>query len=647
VTANETIFAWYSQLADDKFNHLFVRDRLVLKPSDLSQSESREPIRLTRENRISRHVRDAFRGRIYQNLAILFCVLFGMAIIVNVELAGNPMWFWYDTLFHGGAKLYADLHLALQPLFVLETNAWMQFAGNKVLAMELLSVIHLLALCLGIQLLVRESTCPDWQKGILVASTFLVCTHFSAYLFNDFHVLTDIFWIYSFVFLLMLAKADAVARQIGLAATLGVLSGLTITLRVNDGAALLVGTGVCILVLARKKKLIVASLYLAVAALTVVLIVRITGDSFSNYISNSILKAAGSKGGTSNLLKDPILLFHNSYGALHGKGKRIPLWTIGIFAAGAIVQRYWKSGVKYLVFFQLGIAAASFAIASSITREQLLSGNLISQLSIFVIFLIYLLAPIIAVRYLMWSLGRVKYEWDAREILVLPLFFWLAAASTSSAGEPYNFFEMSALLFVLVMLIQPFRQQAKWANLSMVPLLVLLGLSAIKTKIQMPYTWQYYVYSPMFENRQWYRHPIYGPMYIERDQLRFIESVCEEIGQSDSRPELLSLPFPYPNYFCAAPPWHGYVQTFFDTSTRPTIVTLIQELQTAPPQWIVYQRQLKILALHERIYNHGQPLAQRDLDELIMQKIATREWQLVDKKNYLEGDGWFVIRTRP
>jgi hypothetical protein len=159
----------------------------------------------------------------------------------------------------------------------------------------------------------------------------------------------------------------------------------------------------------------------------------------------------------------------------------------------------------------------------------------------------------------------------------------------------------------------------------------------------------------MFENRQWYLHPVYGPMYIERDQLQLSESICEEIGQSTSRPELLSLPFPYPNYFCAIPPWHRYVNTFFDTSTRSTIVGLIQELESAPPQWIVYQRQLKIMRLHEEIFNHGQPLAQRDLDELIMRKIATGEWQVVaksnyfprDKKNYFEGDGWWVIRTRP
>ena len=74
---------------------------------------------------------------------------------------------------------------------------------------------------------------------------------------------------------------------------------------------------------------------------------------------------------------------------------------------------------------------------------------------------------------------------------------------------------------------------------------------------------------------------------------------------------------------------------------------MMRELNTAPPQWIVYQRQTHILDGAERLYNHGQPLAQRDLDTMILQKIAAGEWKLVDKRNYLEGEGWYVIQTRP
>ena len=167
---------------------------------------------------------------------MLFCLLYGLAIIVNVELAGNPMWFWYATLFHHGVKLYADLHCALQPLFILEMDAWMQVFGVKVLAMEGLSLLHVLLLAVGMQLLLRESGWPDWQKGIVLAGSFVLCTHFNAYLFDDFHVVSDIFYVFSLVLLLRLPRAGA-RQLLGMAAMLGVLSGLATTNRVTGPPA--------------------------------------------------------------------------------------------------------------------------------------------------------------------------------------------------------------------------------------------------------------------------------------------------------------------------------------------------------------------------------------------------------------------------
>ena len=119
-----------------------------------------------RANRIIRYIYEGFDGKAYQSLAILFCVLFGVAMIVNTQLAGEAWWFWYARFFHGGAKLYADLHLALQPLYVLQTNAWMQLFGIKCLVNEIPSAIQVFLFCLAIFLILRESDWPDWQKEI-------------------------------------------------------------------------------------------------------------------------------------------------------------------------------------------------------------------------------------------------------------------------------------------------------------------------------------------------------------------------------------------------------------------------------------------------------------------------------------------------
>jgi hypothetical protein len=616
------------------------------------------PIRIMRGNRIIRYLRNAFHGRVYQSLAILFCVLFGMAMIANTQLGGEGWWFWYANLLHNGSRLYADLHLPLQPLFVLETCAWMQLFGIKCLVTEIPSLIHVLVFCLGIFLILRESDWPDWQKAIVLASAFLICIDCTAYRFDDFHVLAEIFIFYSLVVLLMIAKADTVRRLLGLAAGLGILSGLTITTRLTDGAALLVVAGICLLVLARKRKLVLLSLFVVAAGLTVVFVVNLTGDSFSDYVSNSVIKAAGAKGGRGSILTAPFRLFRNALQMFHGR-RWILLWVVAMVTAGALIQRYWKNGIKYIVLVQFGMAGAAFALSSHYRREELISGAFISFLTVFLIVVNYLLLPLAAAGFLISKVRDGKGDRNPREILFLLPLAELASTSASTAGVTTSLFlSPISMLLLLIPVIQPFRRQASWANASLVTIMALLGASSMTRKIHDPYSWLTFHSSPMFVNRQWYRHPIYGPMYMDSDLLHFVEPVCQEIGQGNPKPELLSMPFSYANYFCNTPPWHGYVQTFFDTSARSTIIHLIDELDTAPPQWVVYQRQLKIMSGLEGVYSHGQSFAQRDMDNLIMRKIATGQWQLVgksdylvaqmiDEKNYQEGDGWLIIRTRP
>ena len=181
-------------------------------------------------------------------------------------------------------------------------------------------------------------------------------------------------------------------------------------------------------------------------------------------------------------------------------------------------------------------------------------------------------------------------------------------------------------------------------------LAVLALCCAISYRVERPFAWHVYLEPPLFTGRVWYHHPEHGPMIIDRDLLQMIQPVCRTIQAGGSENELLSLPLPYANYFCDTPPWHGYVQTFFDTSSKETIQSLIDELEHAPPKWIFYQRQLSTLALHEQVYNHNQPLPQRFLDQLIEQKIAEGSWRVAYSSSY--GDRpdlhnqWLLIQTR-
>ena len=170
-------------------------------------------------------------------------------------------------------------------------------------------------------------------------------------------------------------------------------------------------------------------------------------------------------------------------------------------------------------------------------------------------------------------------------------------------------------------------------------------------KTVLPYSWGAEVDKPMFVGRQWYQHPLYGTMYIDREELRFYGTICSKLSadgaQHDPTTTLLSMPFPFANYFCGIPPWNNYVQTWYDTVTPTTVHTLIGQLQTSPPKWILYQRDTGMIRAHEVEYNHGQPIAHRDLDNLLMQKVASGEWMLVEKADYLNGDGWYLVQTHP
>ena len=599
------------------------------------------------EKRRIRWIHELFAGRAWQSLASSFCLLLGLAMIANTQLSGEATWFWYATLFHRGAKLYADLHLVLQPLYVLEMDLWMNLFGRKVLVTEIPSVLHLLALCLGLILLLRESDWPDWQKAIVLASAFVFWTTAFSYRFDDFHVTTEVFVLYSVILLLQVAKSDVLRRRLGLAAAMGVLCGFAITSRVNDGAALLVATSICLLVLAPTRGIMVAGLFVVSAAMTVSLVIGASGDSFSDYVSNSVIKAVGCKGGGGSMLADPFLMFRNALPALL-QGKWLILVVLAMVAAGALAARYAKGSVKETVSIQLGIVLAIFVFSPARREAELVTG--LPQLAVpFMVVVTYLLSAVVMARYVAWRVQPGKREWDAREILVLVPLAELASLSTSAAANPRLGVccAQMATLLLLAPVIQPLRRQIGWVNGSLVTLLAMLALCGTTLKVMLPYAWNDQGSRPMFVDRHWYRHPVYGPMYIQSDLLKFSTSICDEIGQGGPRPELLSLPFSYPNYFCDTPPWHGYVQTFFDISARPTIEKLIGELETNPPQWIVYQRQLGNLTYQERVFGHGQPLPQRNLDSLIMQRIATGQWQLVDWKPSQVGEGWYIIRTRP
>ncbi len=612
-------------------------------------------------------------GNAWQIVSMLLCVALVIAMIINTQMSGEAMWFWYGTVFARGAKLYSDLHTALQPLFVLETSTWLRLFGPRLVMYELPSLVHGCLLIVGISLILRESRWPDWQKAIVLLGAFVyvVCGH--SYRFDDYHILAEAFITYALWLLLVIGRlAVRVERRArprrlyGVVAALGLVCGLTLVTRVTDGAALVTASVISVPVLLRtrpgRERVAALGVLLAVALLTVLGVVGLTGDTFPAYLANSLFHAAGSKGGTGSIFAAPLRVIRNTVG-LARRQKRIPLLLAVLAVVGYAIARLRPRWVRWIVPVQVALAGVLLLLfASAKNRMELRRGLLFEDVVLYLTLLMYVALAAVLLHW--WrarqeATGQGTGGWDAREILiVLPILEW-ASYSAGAAAEPLtNYYAPVALLLLLIPVLEPFPAVAVWAYPSVVTLFGLVAINGVASKVIVPYAWQNYHYAPMFQDRAMYQHPVYGTMYVDRDLLRFSQKVCADIGAQPgvTRPALLSLPYPYPNYFCATPPWHDYVQTFFDTSPRATIVKLIGELRGAPPEWIVYQRQMNVMRGAEYWYNHSRPLAQRDLDTFIMEKLRSGQWTLVDYNDYLNpvkpeeaalGAGWYVIRTQP
>ncbi len=595
-------------------------------------------------------------------VSIGLCLILAMLMVINTQMSGESMWFWYGTTFRHGAKIYSGLHTALQPFFVLETGTWLRLFGNNLIVYEIPSLLHAFFLMLGIFFILRESGWPDGWKAAALLGTFTLIVAGHSYRFDDYHVVAEFQITYALLLLLLIGKPalrDDSRRQLKLAAALGVLCGLTWTTRVTDGAALATASFLCLPFLLRKNKLAGLSLLVLATLITIVITVLLTGDSLSAYLSNSIFHAAASKGGTGSIFAAPFMVIGNTFPFILPQ-KKVPGLLVALAVLGALTQRYRPHWLRYLIPLQLAFTALVFLRSSPVNRIDLKRGLFFEDIVLYVTLLMYGFALWVLLRMIRHFRTRAASDaaWDPREIVILlPILEW-ASYSAGAAAEPLtNYYAPVALLLLLIPVLQPFRRYALWANPSVVTLFLLLSLNVVVSKVFIPYSWQNYRYQAMFHGRVRFHHPLYGEMYIDRNLLSFSEQLCKDIGASPgiNQPELLSLPYPYPNYFCGAPPWHNYVQTFFDTTTRDTMAHLQHELETDPPKWIVYQRQLNIMNGSERLYNHSKPIPQRHLDAFIAQKLTSGEWTLVDDSDYLSpkdpadavGAGWYIIRTEP
>jgi hypothetical protein len=431
------------------------------------------------------------------------------------------------------------------------------------------------------------------------------------------------------------------------------LSGLSITTRANDGGALLLGVAIAITCLAPFKRLVSLVLFAVVAALTLIVIVRLTGDSLSVYATNTLFRAAGLKGGVGGVLASPLLLpLYSLHFLLYRRMLAVTACCLGAMLAWAFillpsVRSGWRQNIKRAA---LGLILTVLPLCALIPWQAEIA--LLIGVSLLAVYVLYGFGVWVFIRFVRWQLApRDSYRWNRPEILLLIPLGQLMSSSMSSGGQLPENFGPAAVLIILATIASPIPLKPGRTRSVYLAIAVLLMCCGLVFKARMPYSWFSFQTKPIFVGRQWYRHPVYGPMFIEKEMLDFINPVCQIVGMNNPDTELLSLPYPFANYFCAVAPWHGYVQAWFDTSTKVTIDKLNNDLQAAPPKWIFYEKQPEVLRLHETIYNNGLPLPHRVLDQLIEKRLAQGAWQIVDTSEYNNSAAWksewMLIRTHP
>jgi hypothetical protein len=554
-------------------------------------------------------------------------------------MGGDGDWFWYAKLLRGGTLLYKDLDFTQQPLFVLET-AWFQtLLGESWIASKVPAVLHLVALLTGMLLIARQSKWSDRQKAIILVCAFFFGIRPEWYRFDDYHVVADFLIAFSAIAVLRLERDH---RNVWIVVALGLMAGLTITTRLNDGAALFCFSALAIAYLGAGLRTLQLTIYAASFVATVLSVVAFTRESLVSWGVTSVLRAGALKGGNAQFLSDPGHVLVTAWAYLWSPELLVVVATLAFALSWALLT----APSKRRTTSTYGITACGLIVAGSLfyLRDEIISGTLLYAFLALLTFCVYGVAAYTAVKLVLHlTIKPYWLKWKPRELLLFLPFLMVLSTSLSSGGNFYDLYMPIAMLILLFPVVRPITN-SPYAVRTLTACAAILAVSGIFYKTADPTSWISYRTSPIFINREVINHPSYGPMIMDKTLLRFVSQTCSIID-GDSKVELLSIPFPYANYYCNVPPWHDFVQTWFDTANKAVIDDMISQLQLSPPKWILYQRQVGTLTYHEITYNGGQALPERALDDYIMAKIAGGEWRVVRRELYGVDSDWILMRT--
>lgn len=576
-------------------------------------------------------------------VSFIICAVFSFVLILHVVGPGDGTWYFISKEIISGKGIYKDLGIVAQPLFPL-INTIPLLISDSLISQKSIYIVSSIVFAFVIYKVATLSTKNHILNAILILLFFSTSIRFVAFRFDDYHVIANLFVLLSYYFSYQyLNFRISITRFIFLQSIFFVL---TFTVRLNEGLAVFFSVlSVIIISKTEIRKLrfnIVASI--AIVSTIFICILAIIGETPFTWINSTLLKASQAKGGSS-MFFTALNLFTNSFIFLKQNSK-FGLWIciILIFIIsfpGLAFRLLFKKACKDSAAVFLQIFTLIVFLAS------LRSVELIDIFTSLTVIILFLKAMSFTIQFYNHNCcnNAVKFEYPKNYSLYSYSFFLFIFSSLSSGGHFFGLYSPLAYFFLAYFQnsVNLYYTQRKFlAVISISTFTIFAIFNNFTFKFNNPYSWHDYHVNRLFSNYI----PVYNSLFerhiLTNDLYNLVQNLCPNVSQNSS---LLSLPFPFANYYCNIPVWNGYIQTFFDTTPHSVIDQLINDLDRKPPDFIVYQRQMENLRMHEITFNGGKTLPQRKLDSLIRYNIDNRLWDIVyENKSYLPSI-FYLIKT--
>lgn len=568
------------------------------------------------------------------------CFSFGLLMLVFVISPGDGGWILYGQEILSGRGLYTDLHLNQQPIFPL-ISAAIAFSTDSILYQRILYIPVLAILCYALYKMSTVVKGSAFNKALLICAVFFVAIRFEAYRFDDYHPLA-----HALVLLSAAISYEAILYKKWKLQSFFFVQGaifcFVLLVRVNEGLVVLVGSASSgILVAQSLKNYMKGAVFFVISFVSVLcLTLLLIGESPYAWFDYSFLRAVGNKGGGS-VFRYPFDLLLNSASAIRDVITGVPAKLALILLAGVGFLTSLCCITKKLRFIKCFCVAAILILLEY--YFYLIKHS-------FVLFLIpiLILASVLATNHFLvgFLLRRNLFFLKMLVIMSYPVTLFLFGSLSSGGRYQDLTFPAAFFLFVIAILANNFKVITDKFNVYIVfscVLLMVLIAEGVYKRSNVPYSWHTYIVPRFFSSDFSIERDTSGsPLILSKQVKALIEPVCKIVTKEDT---LLSLPFSFANYYCMVPVWHGYVQSFFDTSGPDLIYNIVNDLKDNPPSFIFYQRQLENLAMHELLFNKGDPLAHRQLDDFIMAKLDSKEWSIVYRSSLFPPSDWILIKT--